>query len=330
MTLATLLRPLASAALLCLLAPAGLASERPALRGDVTARQDALTLGDLVRNAPAAAAATPLFRAPALGQTGTIQANRIVAAAEALGLGAVETGGRLQVTVTRAGRHVGTGEIEAALRKRLAREFGFDPSATGITFDGPPPTLVVAPDLAGEVAAADMTLDRRSRRLAATIWLGPSPGERRAQIHVTGVAVELVEVAVSTRALERGEAVKPADIAIERRARDLVPADVVLDGSSLEGRVARRAVGAGALLRPADLVRPEMVGRGDVVTVVYEMPGVSLSMRAKAMEAGAMGDFVGITNPQSKKALQAVVIGPGRVSVSAAPPGRLAAAAPSP
>lgn len=310
---------------------AAAAADRPSLRGDVTVSGDLLTLGDLVANAPAAAAATPLFRAPALGQAGTIQAQRILGAAEALGIGGVETAGRGHVTVTRAARHVGASEIEAAIRKRLVAQFGMDPNATGLSFEGTAPTLVVAPDVGGEVTASDVTLDRRSRRVQATVWIGPSPNERRAQARIGAVAVDLVEVAVAGRAIGRGDTVRAADVMLERRARDLVPPDAILDGSPLEGRVARRSLGAGSLMKPADLVRPELVGRGDVVTVSYETPGVSLTMRAKASEAGALGDTVGITNPQSKKVLQAVVIGPGRVSVSAAPTGRLAAAAtPSP
>jgi flagella basal body P-ring formation protein FlgA len=122
--------------------------------------------------------------------------------------------------------------------------------------------------------------------------------------------------------------VKDSDVSVERRPREMVPPDALFDGAALAGRVARRAFAAGSLVRNGDLARPEMVTRGDVVTVVYEAPGMMLTMRAKAAEAGALGDTVSITNPQSKKALQAVVIGPGKVSVSVAPPGRLAAAQP--
>lgn len=322
-----LLRRLAVALLLPLGSAAAAAAERPVLRGDVTVAGDYLTLGDLVAHAPAVAAATALFRAPALGQAGTIQASRILVAAEALGISPVETAGRAQVTVMRAARHVGAAEIEAALRKRLVAQFGLDPASTGVVFDGPPPALLVAPDVVAEVSAGDVQLDRRSRRLQATVWIGPSPTERRAQLRVGAQVVEMVEVAVAARSLARGDEIRSEDLVVERRARDLVPADAVFDGASLEGRVARRPLGAGTLLRPADLVRPELVARGDIVTVVYEMPGVSLTLRAKASEGGARGDTVGIVNPQSKKALQAVVVGPGRVSVNAAPTGRLAAAA---
>ena len=298
------------------------------LRGDVVAARDTLSVRDLIDNAPTALADTPLFRAPALGASGTIQARRIVAAAEALGL-SVQTGGRLQVNVMRAARQVGPGEIEAALKKRLAAEFGLDASATGIAFDGAAPLLVAAPAVTEEPVASEISYDRRSRRVSAAIWLGPSPNERRAQIRVTGTAIDLVEVIVSGRALERGQAVKTGDLAIERRPRDVLAGDAAHDGSVLEGRVLRRSVAAGAIVRPADLIRPDLVGRGDLVTATFEAPGVVLSMRVKANEAGALGDQISVTNPQSKKVLPATVTGPGRVTVGGAVPGRVAAAAPA-
>jgi flagella basal body P-ring formation protein FlgA len=317
-------------ALVALLVALGsaLAGERPILKGDVVAERDSLTLGDLVENAPEAAAATLIFRAPALGQSGTIQTRRIVEAAAAAGIGDIETGGRLQVLIRRAAREVGASEIEAALKTSLEASAGIDPRTTGVVFEGTPPSLTLAPDVMGEVVASDVIYDRRSRRVSATIWIGASPNERKASARVSGAVVELVEVAVLNRALARGDTVKAADITVERRPREGVPPDAVFDGAALVGRVARRAFATGSLVRNGDLTRPEMVARGDVVTVVYEAPGMMLTMRAKASDAGALGDTVSIMNPQSKKALQAVIVGPGKVSVNAAPTGRLAAAQP--
>ena len=72
------------------------------LRGDVTASSDVLTLGDLVEGVTGPIAARPLFRAPALGESGTIQVKRIVDAATGLGIKKVETAGRIQINVTRS------------------------------------------------------------------------------------------------------------------------------------------------------------------------------------------------------------------------------------
>lgn len=301
------------------------AGAAPALRGDVTVRSDTLTLADLVEGVSGPAAERPLFRAPSLGETGTIQTRRIVEAAAAQGLGAVETGGRAQVVVSRAARRIGAAEIEAAVKRALEAQGVAESPSLSIVFDGAPPSLVVAPEMEAAAAAEDVTVDRRTRRVTALVWVGPRPGERRASARVTGLMVEMVEAAVLTRALRQGEAVQAGDVTVERRVREGAPADR-LSAASLVGRVARRPLAAGATLRTDDLARPEIVARGEAVTITYEVPGMVLTLRGRATEAGALGDTVAVVNPQSKKALSATVTGPGRVSVSAPVPGRLAAA----
>jgi flagella basal body P-ring formation protein FlgA len=302
-----------------------LAGDRAILRGDVAASADVLTLGDLVEGVSGPATERPLFRAPALGEAGTIQAKRILDAASHLGISSVETGGRMQVTVTRAARHIGAPEIEAAVKRALEMQAGIDARPLSVVFDGTP-SLVVAPDIKTPVTAEEVVYDRRSRRVSALISVSPQPGERRASSRVTGALVELAEVAILNRSLSRGETVLASDISIERRVRDSLPQDVQGNASELVGRVAKRPLGAGSVVRAGDLARPEIVARGDIVTIVYEAPGLMLTLRGRANEAGAQGDLIAVTNPQSKKVLQAQVVAPGKVSVSAPLPGPVASA----
>jgi flagella basal body P-ring formation protein FlgA len=56
------------------------------------------------------------------------------------------------------------------------------------------------------------------------------------------------------------------------------------------------------------------------VTIYYQVPGIMLTVRGKATEAGAVGDVVGVLNIQSNRTVQATVIGPGRVTIAAAGP----------
>ncbi len=55
--------------------------------------------------------------------------------------------------------------------------------------------------------------------------------------------------------------------------------------------------------------------RSDTVTIVYEAPGLTLTLRGQAQEAGALGDTISVLNVQSKRVVQGVVSGPGRVTV---------------
>ena len=53
------------------------------------------------------------------------------------------------------------------------------------------------------------------------------------------------------------------------------------------------------------------VRRGDFVNLVYEMPGMALNMRARALEDGAVGQAIRLLNTSSNRTIDAVVTGPG-------------------
>jgi flagella basal body P-ring formation protein FlgA len=74
-----------------------------------------------------------------------------------------------------------------------------------------------------------------------------------------------------------------------------------------------RPGGARAMLPPSggQSVADAAIRRGDIVTLVYEAPGLSLSMRARALEDGAIGQGVRLLNTASNRTIDAVVTGPG-------------------
>ena len=64
-------------------------------------------------------------------------------------------------------------------------------------------------------------------------------------------------------------------------------------------------------------MRPELVQRNDTVTLIYQVPGILLTVRGKALEAGAEGTMVSVVNLQSKRTVHGTVTGPGHVTVAA-------------
>ena len=126
------------------------------------------------------------------------------------------------------------------------------------------------------------------------------------------------------RPIERGAVIKSADVLIERRPRAEVGRDIITDHEQAVGLAARSALQPGRPLRAADLMKPEMVQRNETVTIVYEVPGIMLTVRGKAVDGGAEGDVISVLNEQSKRTVQGVVVGPGRVVISTGSP-RLAA-----
>ena len=72
----------------------------------------------------------------------------------------------------------------------------------------------------------------------------------------------------------------------------------------------------GRALRMTDLMKPEIIQRNETVTIIYEMTGITLTVRGKAAEGGAEGDTISVLNEQSKRTVQGVIAGPGRVVIA--------------
>lgn len=314
-------------------APAAVVAPAPSrwlLRPEIMLTRDLVSFGDLITGLPADVATTPAFRAPALGETGTIQVARIVEAAKAAGFAReaaeLENQGFAQVVVTRAARRITAADLEAAVKAGLQERFGVDASMLALSIDGGAPAIAVEPELTGEVAVLDLGYDQRSRRLQARFMVPGSAALRLKPLRITGQLVETVEVVVPRRAIARGETLAKGDVTIERRPRDGQSIDLISDARAAIDKVARRGLAAGLPLRAGDVQREEIVAKGDLVTIVYEAPGLMITLRGRAGEAGAMGDVISITNPQSKRVLQGTVSGPGRISVQASAAGRVASA----
>src|SRR6185437_9054150 len=108
------------------------------------------------------------------------------------------------------------------------------------------------------------------------------------KLRFTGTAVETVEAAVLARNVERGEVVKSSDVLVERRPK----AEVGTDATS----------------------------RDQNVTLIYETPGLYLTVRGKALEGGTEGDVVNVMNLQSKRTVSGTVTGRGQGSITPVAP----------
>jgi flagella basal body P-ring formation protein FlgA len=140
------------------------------------------------------------------------------------------------------------------------------------------------------------------------------------------MAFETVEAAVPTRALARGDILKSTDIAIERRPKSEFTAEAPVLVTETVGLAIKRPVRAGQPLRSADLMKPEIVKKSEMVLMRYEVPGIVLTLRGQALDNGTEGDVVNVLNLQSKRTIQGIVTGPGQVTILTPNSGRLAAA----
>ena len=298
---------------------------RPALRTEATVSGGLVRIGDLVDNA-GIVANVPVFRAPALGETGNVPVSQVLEALRAHALIGLEAGSITHVSVTRASRAIPPQEIETLLTSALAKEHNLgDAKDISLSFDRPLRTVHVEPLFTEPARIAQLRYDARSGRFDAMIEIAGVTANTR----LFGSAFATTEVVTLTRSLARGEIIKAGDIALQRVARGRLSGDTITDPEQAIGLAPRASIAPDRPLRNAELMKPEIVQRGEHVTITYQVPGVTLSVRGKATEGGALGDSIDVVNVQSNRTLRGTITGRGEVAVISMRPRLIASADPS-
>lgn len=310
----------AISALLALALPAQAADDviaAPTLRASVTVTSDVVRVGDLIDNA-GSAALIPVYRSPDLGTTGALPVAQVLNVLRAKQVIGVMTGDIKEVQVTRLARTLANKDLEIAVASALERRFGLGEAANiTVTFDRGVSDMRLDASNTGALQPVATRYDARNGRFDVAFEIGSDSNPTPTKLRFTGTAVETVEVAVLTRDIDRADLLKSSDIALERRPK----AEVTGEPASRErtiGMQLRRPMRAGTPIRVADIVKPDFVQRDQSVTVIYQVPGIYLTTRGKAIESGAEGDTVSVLNLQTKRTLTGTVTGRGQVTVQGA------------
>ena len=291
----------------------------PRLKELVTVTSEIVRIGDLIENA-GMAGNVPVFRAPDLGQTGAVLVQRITDALRPYDLTDIDTDGLSEVVVTRLSRAITSKDIAERIARAVSGQLGYsDPHNISVMVDRDIRVMHVEATATSDLLVSRMNVEPRNGRFDISFELPGSAAARRLSLRFTGTAREMIEVATLTRTLRQGEVVKGSDVTIERRPK----AEAGLEGVSPEqaiGLAAKAPLRAGQALRQSDLMKPLIVQRNEPVTIIYEVPGIVLTVRGRATESGAAGDIVSVLNIQSNRTVQATVTGQGRVTVGSSAP----------
>ena len=165
-----------------------------------------------------------------------------------------------------------------------------------------------------EVRLVDLQAQPRGGRFTARLDVRLDSGEA-GLVELAGTARRLVEAPVPARRVERGATLAEDDVETSWLPEDQVTADTLRDPADLVGREARHPLPAGRPLRPADLASPQLVARGESVTLLYASDGLELSAAGEALDGGAEGDTVRVLNPDSRQVRKGLVVGRKQVRV---------------
>ena len=301
------------------------------LKSEAVVRGDIVRLSDLIEGIEAKDD-VPMFKAPEIGQIGTIQAARILAAASENAVTGVDTRDLTAVIVRRSGHIVPQDQLLDLVREALARRYSLPPD-TDLVSDKGIGAMIVEAEARRSPEIASFTFDPRLNRFEITFTVPGSDITAKKPYRLSGSLGETIRVPIINRQLSKGDVIGPNDFSVETRRRSEFFGEGLVDPVKVTGQIARHGMRVGDIVAASDISKAEWVEKGSLVTLVYETANMSLSTKGRSLGAGGQGDTVTIENLQSKRSVEGTIIGPGKVTVQSKAvqpvPGKTSLAAPA-
>ena len=174
--------------------------------------------------------------------------------------------------------------------------------------------LYVASGSLATVGVEDVAYEPRTGRFTAIV-VAPARDPRATRTRVTGRLIKITEVPVLNRRMLRNEVITKGDIKWIKVRGDRLRRGTITDSNELIGMAVKRGAKSGMPLQTGAIQRPILVAKGSLVTIILKAPKMILTVQGKALDNGADGDTVRITNTQSNKVIEAEVTGMGKVAV---------------
>ncbi len=137
-----------------------------------------------------------------------------------------------------------------------------------------------------------------------------------AGIAPASAAIEMHMVPVLAQPIARGEIIRDSSVVLQEFKRSPAGIDYITGIETLIGMAAKRPLRAGVPLRVTDIAEPNIIKKGDLVTIAFEAAGLSLSIRGKALEDGIQGQSIRVMNTQTNRSFEGVATAAGYVLVS--------------
>jgi flagella basal body P-ring formation protein FlgA len=310
---------LALAVLEVCVAMAGATEASPIASGRITVQRTAVVdgptikLGDLARleGSAEALADVDFGPAPSTNAPRRLEGEAILRRLEEAGMDASATRYVIPATVRveRTSQEVSVDEIRNAVLNVASDALPHGEVIRDLDVAGP--VRIPAGDYEARVSTAARGRSGRRRFDVQLVH----EGVVLASVPVTARTDAHGSVVVAKQAVPRGTVLTKDDVAVvERNAHD-VPDDALTAPEQAIGMATKVALAADTPLPRAALAAPEVIKKGDLVTMIVETPVMRLSVAGEALEAGAIGSGIKVMNRSSKQVVGGKVIQHGVVQV---------------
>lgn len=271
-----------------------------AMKQNVMVDSAVIKLGDLF-DRPITGGDTPIAQAPKPGQTVSLDARFLRQLMRAYHLDISNSETFDHVLVARKSQMIKSDEVTAAIVQAISERT--EQSANmDIVFDNGEVQFTLPTNVPATVAVQGLNFDAANNRFLAILAV-PATGPTLYTQQVVGTVYEKTQVPVLKRLVSAGDTIQQDDIDWTSSRVDQLASNTVTDAQQMIGRIAKRPLRPGQLLRATDLISEPTVHKNDLITIAVQTRDMSLTVRGKALEDGAVGQTIHVMNVNTKKQL---------------------------
>ncbi len=217
------------------------------------------------------------------------------------------------VTITRAATLIDNGMIEDAIKTSLAEK--------NVTGDyrlmiNENPEMVLPKEMAPSVEVSYINVKPETGWFEATLS-APSKVKPLTTTRITGHIEKMTKIPVVRESISHGTIIDARDIDWLEIPERNVKNGMTLGKNDLIGMTPRRVLVSGQPVLAGDIETPQLVDRGEIVTMVFNEGGLQLTAQGKALEKGGKGDRIKVVNTSSSKTVVAEVTNDKEVTLTA-------------
>ncbi len=273
---------------------------------------DEITLGDIFYDLKRDDGRV-LGNAPLPGKDMVLDAKTLLRIAMAMDLSWRPSSNSDKVTLSRAATIIEYEQIEDSIFSALEDEglYGDYEISIPAQFH----KIILPHDQLAEMEITDLNIDSDRKKFEVTI-AAPSADNPIQNFQIKGQINTVITVPVLKGNLQYGHVVNKNDIKYIKIKEREFSRDTIADANSLIGMTARRVIIAGRPIKTSEMIAPQVIERGELVTLSFRGGSMNLTTQAKALQNGAKGDTIRVVNTASNKTLQAIVISANEVAVA--------------
>lgn len=276
-----------------------------------TVNNDLLRVGDVFDNVSGKSDIV-IGHAPAPGHEMRLNARTLMRLAHSLDISWQPNSVLDEVVIRREGTMVAPDAVADALKSELKSKGIGD--NLDIVYDSAAPRLTVSSEEDATVEIGGLHYNPQDGRFDAIAY-APSIANPIRQAKISGTAYKMVDVPVFKQKMNIGDIINASDITTLPMREKFLPRGALLDVADLQGMALAKPVNSEQPIRNLDVALPQLVERGNELTIVYKAGAMNLTAKGKALQDGAKGEIIRILNLASNKNLQGMVTATGEVTV---------------